>query len=767
MLNRSLCLLLLACFSFFLSSGQDTTRSVLVDQHYQPIPFYKIKTSTGFVLTNSLGEFWQRHTKGDSAKTTFKDTVRIVDYALTTKLSFTKYEDLEHIKSLCKNSKNINLKSLAPFKYQAYNKFYIGSRELTSGVNWFNEQVLSKFKYKVKQSDSTRHLILSESLSEREYIDPLNEIEVVKWSKLSGIDKPLFLSLNSQLQTTDIYDQNIKILNAKYVNPFNRMAVLGYHYSFTDTVVVNGLELIKINYHPKRFSRFESIKGFAWFSPADNAILYLYAEPYQLRKMKSSYAIEFKKENEKIIPSIVKTTLVLDNVSSSNITITANQITYITEFSTDVEIKKSKFSDLALTYNDPMLKHANTPVPLTATDSNTYDYYAGGKNVKINSALKWGENLYFGKVYTKYASVNLPELITYNRYEKLRLGLSVSSNERLSKMIELNGRFAYGFGDKRWKYASGFKITALDNHRLELGASYADDLIEAGGLEQNITERFNNSEILRQFQLQFFDRQERINFYAQSRPLLYLTTLFSVNLFKDTPQYNYTYKGASTFKVNELNLSLRYAFGERYFRIYDERISFKSKYPIVWLHVDQSFGNSSITYSRLQLRARYTKDFIINGTSKIELIAGNYSGELPYFKLFNGLGSAELRSTIRGAFETMNYNEFTADKYAVLFYSHDFGYFNFTKNRTFRPRIETAINYGIGKLSRPNNHEGLDLKGFEKGYAEAGLVINDLILFYPGGIKIGVGVSFYHRLSYRYPTFGENSILKLSLGFIV
>lgn len=768
--TRTLIFLIFYCITL-LTKAQELVKKIVVDKYYQPIPFYLHSQENKDYLSNSIGEIYVTPIAQNSIDSLItnnvNDTILVNNYSPTVKLSFTSYEELLKIKSLCKESKNINLKSLGPFKYTAYNKFFISSKELNKGVNWFNDKVLSRFKYKVEKSDDARHMVLSESISEREYIDPLHEKEVVKWSKLSGVDKALFFSLNSQLQTTDIYDKKIKILTAKFVNPFNREATLGYHYSFTDTITQGNKKLVKVNFFPKRLSRFESIKGFAWLSLEDNAILYFYAEPYHTRKMKSSYSIEFNEKNGKIIPNKVRTTLFLDNVSSSNITITANQITYITDFESAPEITKSKFSDLALTYSDESSEDIKTPTPLTKADSNTYKYFSNGKNVKINRVLKWGENLYFGKVYTKYVNIDLPKLITYNRYEKLRLGLALSSNDKLSKTIETHGRLAYGFGDKDWKYETGANVKILDNHKLELRTSYSDDIIEAGLLETSLVERFNNSEILRQFQLKLFDRQQKLSVQVRAKPLKYITTQLGVNIFKDTPLYNYSYKGFNNFNIKELNFNIRYAFGERYFRFYDERISFKSKYPVFWLHVDQSLGDSNIKYSRAQLRARYTHDFIINGTTKIELLAGNYSGELPYFKLFNGQGSAELKSTIRGAFETMNYNEFTADKYAILFLSHDFGYFNVTKNKTFRPKIEVGFNYGLGKLSTPEDHEELELKGFEKGYGEAGLAINDLILFYPGGIKIGLGVSFYHRLSYRYPSFGANSILKLSLGFVV
>ena len=740
---------------------------IVVDEYYQPIPFYALELQSKKFLSNAVGEILLDSTLIDSTLILRNDSLIKNDYHPTIKLSFTSYQNLALVRDLCKNSSGVNLSSFAPFKYDAYNKFFISSRELKTGINWFNDKILSKAKFKVQQTNDDRHIVLSESISNREYLDPLHEEEVVKWSQLSGVDQALFLTLNSQLQSIDVYKKHIKILSAKYVNPFHREATSGYHYSIVDSLYKESDELIKIAFYPKRFSRFESVKGYAWISTSHKAITALYLEPFHSRKMKPSYAIEFKKKEEHYIPAIVRTTLVLDNISSSNLTITANQISYITGFEKLESLHKYNFSDLALTYSDQEYKNLQRTVPLTLTDSNTYKYFENGEKLKINNALKWGENLYFGKVYTKYFNIHLPELITFNRHEKFRLGLALSSNDKLSEHFTLKGNLAYGFGDNKWKYGIETNAIALDNHRLELFAKYSDDIVESGKADRTITEKFHSSEMLRQFQLGIFDRQQGFSFKVRSKPMKYFTTEVDFNTYKDTPLYNYSYKGENSFNVRELNFHFRFAYGERYFRFYNERISFKSKYPILWLHLDKSIANSNINFFRTEVRARYTHEFIINGTSKIEFVGGKYFGDLPYFKLFNGLGAARMKSSTHGAFETMEYNEFTADQYAILFLSHDFGYFNLTQNKTFRPKLELAFNYGLGTLSKPEDHQHQTLVGFNKGYSEAGLAVNDLLLFYPAGIKIGLGVSFYHRLSYRHSTFGENSIFKFTLGFVV
>lgn len=745
----------------------------LVDDKQQPLSFYKISVEGVDYLSNILGEIQldsaaKKKLQLGAHQAGVSDTLRGFSHAINTKLNHTSVETSRLINQIYRARRSFELTQYAPYSYTASNKFYITSNEMAKGATLLNK-LLERTKLRVNSVEKDRHLVLTESVSERDYLDPLNEKEIVKWSKFSGIDNSLFFSLNSQLQTTDIYQEYLKIVSTKCVNPLHRAAHSGYQYLIKDTLRIGTDQFAQVFFYPKTFSRFESIKGFVWVNLLDYSILALHAQPYYSRKMESSYSVMFIKTKGQNIPKNIRTSLVLDNVSSANLQIVATQLTQISGFRSPVILIKKEFSDLALDYQLNERDSTKRTIELTPKDSNTYDFFAKKTDLKISRTLKWGERFYFGQVHTKYFEVHLPELITYNEYEKLRLGLKLSTNETLLKKTTFTGKLAYGFGDQDFKAGFGVHQVLLDNHRLELKLHYDDDLYEAGRLDRTLVNRFNNSEITRQFRLQFFDRQQGWHLSAYTRPMRYLTAQMTLSSYQNTPKYTYQYRQENEpFEIRELKLNIRYAFGERYFRFYNERISFKTQYPIVWLTLEKSLANSDFDYTRYQLRLRYTKNFILHGTSKIELVAGQFFGDLPYFKLFNGLGAGSLSAESKGAFETMDYNEFAADQYAVLFFTHDFGYFNYSKNKTFRPKLETSFNYGIGQLSNQNDHTGIAVRPFGRGYAEAGVAINDLLLLYPGGVKIGLGVSFYHRLFYyRRDTFRENSIFKLALNFLI
>ena len=697
------------------------------------------------------------------------DTLKIGEYFSIPKLGYTSYKTRNFVNNLLPKIKENNLKKLAPYQYSAYNKFIIYGTKFKNQDRKI-EKILEKLKFTIKDSSKIdKHLVLSESMSKRKYVDDLHQLETVEWSKISGLDNPLFFSLNSQLQTINLYNKHLKIIGSKYVNPFHAAASNGYHFYVSDSLQTDSVAWIKLIFYPDKKSRFESVKGFSWINSKDYSIKSVYFEPMYGRKMKKSWAIEYTTFNNTYIPSLISTTINLDNLNSSKLSFQARQSTYISSFRKDNTLHKRQFSDLILDYRTASEEDKETrTTPLTKADSNTYNYFKN-KNVNfaLNRPLRWGEELYFGKIHTKHLDFHIEDFLDYNPFEGLKTGLGVSSNDLFSSKHEVRAKLAYTWNDLAWKGLLAYKFKVIPKEILSVGLSYENTLNESGGLDQTLYKPAYSTEFIRNFNVSIFDQQFKYTFEVQSKPIKYLSGVFKIEAFRNLSHHLFVTQKDQGNQFREFKIVIRYAYGQQFFRFYKQRLTSKSDYPILWLSLEQSLKNSDYSYTRLLIRTRYEHEFIIYGKTKIEFIAGNYSGELPYFKLFNGLGSSSLKATVHNSFETMGYNEFAASRFAVLFYVHDFGHFNFTLKKTFRPNIQTSFSYGIGALHKIDPLLKT-LNSFKKGFAEAGITINDLLLVYPFGVKIGLGASFYHRLFYyRYPTFKQNSILKLTLGFVI
>jgi hypothetical protein len=174
--------------------------------------------------------------------------------------------------------------------------------------------------------------------------------------------------------------------------------------------------------------------------------------------------------------------------------------------------------------------------------------------------------------------------------------------------------------------------------------------------------------------------------------------------------------------------------------------------------------NGQYIYNRFDLKI--SKSFFTKyvGTTSFSFQAGLIDRDIPYVNLYNAKASyISFNLYSPGSFATMRMDEFTADKYASFFLSHNFGKLLFT-SRHFNPEPELVTNIGFGSLSHPENHSKKNSKSYEKGYFESGLAINKIIRL----SLVDVGFAgFYRYGTYTFPTAKENIAWKVVFQFIL
>ena len=106
----------------------------------------------------------------------------------------------------------------------------------------------------------------------------------------------------------------------------------------------------------------------------------------------------------------------------------------------------------------------------------------------------------------------------------------------------------------------------------------------------------------------------------------------------------------------------------------------------------------------------------------------------------------------------MHPDEFFCDRFAVLYFSHNFRnlLLDFKK---FHPELIFITNIVWGDLSQGNNY---NLKDLSKGYYESGLIIDKIIN--TSFTKLGLGI-FYRYGPYSFDKVFDNFSFKLSIGF--
>jgi hypothetical protein len=149
------------------------------------------------------------------------------------------------------------------------------------------------------------------------------------------------------------------------------------------------------------------------------------------------------------------------------------------------------------------------------------------------------------------------------------------------------------------------------------------------------------------------------------------------------------------------------------------------------------------------------------GQTEMVLVGGQVWGNVPLGLLFSGFGSFQRYFiSVRNTFETMGINEFMSSRYLAFFYAHKF---TLHIGKSYRPEVVLRHGMGVGALSNPQSHAGIEVKSMEKGYYESGVEFNNILSF---GFN-GYGVALFYRYGpYAHENASDNFLLKFTLTFV-
>lgn len=761
---------------------------VFVDKESQiPVPFVEVSTKKGIVFSNIKGEIKldslifieTRHPIYQPFSGTLdnSDTTELSPINIQEKVPFTNSTTYELIEKVIAHKRTNEPKAHAPFIYKSYNKFYINTNK-TTDTKQYLEKLLNPLSFTFKDFKGDHYLILSESLTERVYKKDLKEVEVITSSRISGIDRPLLLSLNSQVQSFSFYDDYIRISGKDYLSPLEDGGLNRYNYKIIhSSYAIDNSMVYTVLFYPKKNKRFESLRGVLYINSNNFALQYAIMQP--AKETKTSAQIthsSFLSENG-WFPESTITTVVLDNLGKGETQFSAVAESHIYDLKSHILIRNKKFNDIAVYYdeskvNDTTSLSSERLFKLTPKEEKTYALYDTiGHLNNFTRAINLGERLYYKQIPYKNFNLELNHLLDVNDYVGGQIGGGLSTNDKFSELFSVGGYMEYGFKDKESKFGINGAITAPWKRKLTLQTAISKDVSEAGGLPDFFQHRnMYNTEWLRKLRLNRFDKNITFDFGAESNPINYVFVKTGVMIEHSTPAYTYSFTADSLshFNYTDLYLSIKIAYGERFFKLLKERISLGRPYPVFWLELTRGVTglNGDFDYRKLYSKVEYKHSFPGYGTLGIQVSAGKVWGSLPYGRLFNGKGSLGVRTVAHNSFETMSYNEFLSSEYLSFFLSHDFGYMNYLEHKNFRPRFEVALNLGFGSLNNVTAHNSITYKTMEKGFYEIGAMANNLLSINISPVKMGFGIGFFHRMgAYRLDGFSDNTFFKLATTF--
>ncbi|MGE4541177.1 MAG: DUF5686 family protein [Bacteroidales bacterium] len=675
-----------------------------------------------------------------------------------------------------------NPEKLSSFAYTAYDKMVLTIDTLNYVQKEPTDTIVSDTNHKAREFLRQRDLFMMETVTERKFMAPDRNYENVLATKISGFQDPIFIFLMAQIQSRSFYQETIRIADKNYINPISKGSQRKYLFILEQQNVVNEKDtLYTISFRPLRNTNFDGLKGVMNIRSDGWAIQNITAKP---DREETGFSIEIQQMYEKIegrqwFPVQLNTNILLSNAvmaeEDRNYPMIGIGKSYLRDIQLNPELVKRQFSHIDIEVaSDAAEKDADFWLQhrIDSLNERTIETYrfmdSLGKANQFDRIAKSFETLLTGKIPINKLDLNLKELIRFNDYEGVYLGLGLQTNDKFSRKLKMSGFWGYGFGDQTAKY--GLKLNTYFNRTQSTGLwlDYHYKAVERGGFAMfSESENPWSPDNYRLFYINNMDMSRSATAGFQFRALRHFNWKIALISEQKTAMDLYQFMADENpkkdFRFAKIQLESRFALKEKFMQTTRNLISLGSDYPIVWLRYtqfsDQLF-DGGFKGEKIELKTNYSFFTPYFGTTTISLLGGIADEMLPATELFNAPG------TFRGfalyapeSFGTMRTNEFLSDRFGALFLTHNFGKLLLRKNK-FEPEFALALSIGLGSLEHPELHQGISYNTMEHGFYEGGLLIHRLLKL--PTLKIGLG-TFYRFGPYGYDEVGKNFGFKFSL----
>jgi hypothetical protein len=737
-----------------------------------------------------------------------KDTVTNLDELVVTrkKEKYSKKNNpaVDFVNKLRNISDSYNPMRMPYYSYDKYDKMIMG---YYIDVNTTVEPALLPYMdYSIVSGQPYITLSIKEKVARNiNRLHPKSNKEIVEGYQSYGIDEKIneeslrkvFAEI---LREVDIYNNDITIMQNRFVSPLSKIGPDFYKYYLTDTVLIDNEPCIELVFGPHNRETF----GFAGriYVPTKDSTMFVKKVVMQTPKainlnyVRGLYIVQnFEKDslgNRHKTYDRISVDFGILNKSSN---LYAQRETKYTSFSYDPVLEYDKFYDTdgntfmlpdATLKDDEYWQHARN-IELTDGQSNMPTLMT---ELRKKKWFFWGEKMLSllerGYLRTspksKFDIGPLNTIYSSNELEGSRFRLGGMTTANLSKRWFARAYGAYGLRDHKWKYYGELEYSFLDRkyHSREfpmnlIRLSYKYDVDQIG---QHYL--FTNADNIF---LSLKRQKDNLMTYKRSAKLEYI--LEKRNGFSLEAELNYSRQYASKylpfdlvnggslpyFNQSTVSLQLKYAPGDEFYQMASMRIPVNFDNPVI--SITQEFGpkgllGSDFCYNKTEVSLMKRIWFSAFGYTDIIFRGAKIWSKVYYPALT--WANANLSYTIQPeSFSLLNPMEFATDQYLSL----DFTYwgngvlFNripFVKKAKLR-EVLTFKGY-YGSLTDKNNPKlNGDLLAFPSD-AHVGMMKKDPYM------EMGVGidniftvlrVDYVWRLTYRNTPGTDKSGLRLSV----
>lgn len=593
--------------------------------------------------------------------------------------------------------------------YYSYNKY----EKITLALNNYSSNADSAsarpgqfdfLREYVDTSEVSGNPILNISVKEKistvyNRANPRSTKEVINATRNIGIDQivdqgSMQTFLNDVLREINIFDNDVNILQNRFVSPFSKIAADFYKYYITDTIGTDTDRTIELTFVPRTSTTF-GFTGKLYIATGDSSYMVRRAVmsiPYEINLNFVDRLHLIQEYDRAPDGSRLKTTddmTVELSLISGTQGLHVSRHTVLDNHSTDRPSDDAIFKyrgqvmtmPLASRHDDSYWQE-NRPVPISDGERRVGEmidrlrtrpiYYWSEKILKVlvNGYIATSAN------DSKFDIGPVNTTVSTNDIEGVRFRLGGMTTANLNRRLSARGYVAYGTKDEKLKYRAELDYSFLDKeyhsrefpvHSLRFTHLYDVDMIGQHYMFTNADNVF----------LAWKRMKNRLMTYHRATELLYTREMlnnltFAVSIKHERQEATdylpfITEQGAGSSYYNEstLKLSIRYAPGEKFFQTKTYRIPVNLDAPVFLL--EHTYGPADILGNSFEVNkteASVQKRFWFSAFGYLDCIVkgGHIWSSTPYPSLL--IPNANLSYTVQPeSFALMNPLEFISDSY--------------------------------------------------------------------------------------------------------
>ncbi|MFA9188999.1 DUF5686 family protein [Flavobacterium sp. FBOR7N2.3] len=718
-------------------------------------------------------------------------------------------------KTIALKDNNNPQKRLKSFEFKTYNKLIVSAnpdsisgqidsiivRRTKKGVYY----KIDSTNYKFKTTVDKRHLFQTEKVSQYQFGN--NKLkETILGTKMAGLKQPLYEILTFNLQSFSIYDPKYELFETKYNSPIADNSIKEYNYKLLDTVAIAGRDSYMIYFKNKKKSKDKGLEGILYIDQNSFAVSKAIMRIRGLLDISANHDFEYFPEENIWFP-IHKNFQIIKGKNDDDIKIFGGTIQFDGDVEQDLSVRKKQPSDYiylrseSRNFDIKNNKSIQIPNPYYAVeidknalnkeesfwetyrkdsiDIRTQKTYSDIDSIavrkKIANRVQLGKKIINGYLPIGFFDMDLRKIFSYNNYEGFRLGLGGVTNEKLSKDFRIEGYYAYGTKDGMFKGSLGAAAKVDKQANSWLGISYTDDLREIASTSFSIEKKPFKIYDPRPINISTFYNYLSWKGYYETKQILKTESIWELSHTEIEPKFNYTFlqndKLYTSYVMTTAMVSLQWSPFSDFMQTPTGRIEIEKRFPKFTFQYTQSLGrlwDNDFDFSKFDFKTEYERKYLSGQKTSLLLQAGYALGDVPLTHLYNTSPNNITKGTIieritfggKNSFETMFFNEFFSNRYALFQFKHAFN--RVTLFKKIKPSLVIVSRMAWGDLDHPEQHLGLGFKTLEKGFFESGIELNQIFN--------GLGLTTFFRYGpNQLPKLEDNIAVKLSyvlnLGF--